>query len=169
MATHSSVLAWRIPGTGELGGLPSLGPHRVGHDWSDLAAAAAMKIQDDKYIFLSRSQRGALCFLKAFVTFFFFLGVLMISVWKPQLMCSLQNGLFYFYFIYFIYLFFLVFKFFFFFFYLTTFYWFCHTSTCICHGCTHVRHPEPLSHLPPHTIPLGHPSAPAPSFLKPLF
>ena len=32
MATHSSVLAWRIPGTGELGGLPSLGSHRVGHD-----------------------------------------------------------------------------------------------------------------------------------------
>ena len=39
MATHSSVLAWRIPGTGELGGLPSMGSHRVGHDWSDLAAA----------------------------------------------------------------------------------------------------------------------------------
>ena len=41
MATHSSVLAWRIPGTGEPGGLPSVGSHRVGHDWSDLAAAAA--------------------------------------------------------------------------------------------------------------------------------
>jgi len=41
MATHCSVLAWRIPGTGEPGGLPSLGLHRVGHDWSDLAAAAA--------------------------------------------------------------------------------------------------------------------------------
>ena len=40
-ATHSSVLAWRIPGTGEPGGLPSVGSHRVGHDWSDLAAAAA--------------------------------------------------------------------------------------------------------------------------------
>ena len=38
MATHSSVLAWRIPGTGEAGGLPSMGSHRVGHDWSDLAA-----------------------------------------------------------------------------------------------------------------------------------
>ena len=38
MATHSSVLAWRTPGTG---GLPSLGSHRVGHDWSNLAAAAA--------------------------------------------------------------------------------------------------------------------------------
>ena len=40
MATHSSVLAWRIPGTGEPGGLPSMGSHRVGHDWSDLAAVA---------------------------------------------------------------------------------------------------------------------------------
>ena len=40
MATHSSVLAWRIPGTGEPGGLLSMGSHRVGHDWSDLAAAA---------------------------------------------------------------------------------------------------------------------------------
>ena len=41
MATHSSVLAWRIPGTGEAGGLPSMGSHREGHDWSDLTAAAA--------------------------------------------------------------------------------------------------------------------------------
>ena len=41
MATHSSVLAWRIPGMEEPGGLPSMGSHRVGHDWSDLAAAAA--------------------------------------------------------------------------------------------------------------------------------
>ena len=50
---HSSVLAWRIPGTGEPGGLPSMGSHRVRHNWSDLAAAAArhyyhipIKIQD---------------------------------------------------------------------------------------------------------------------------
>ena len=41
MATHPSVFAWRIPGTGERGGLPSMGSHRVGHDSSDLAAAAA--------------------------------------------------------------------------------------------------------------------------------
>ena len=40
MATHSSILAWRIPGTEEPSGLPSMGLHRVGHDWSDLAAAA---------------------------------------------------------------------------------------------------------------------------------
>ena len=42
MATHSSVLAWRIPGTGEAGGQLSLGSHRVRHDWSNLAAAAAV-------------------------------------------------------------------------------------------------------------------------------
>ena len=41
VATHSNVLAWRIPGTGEPGGLPSMGLHRVGHDWSDLAAACS--------------------------------------------------------------------------------------------------------------------------------
>ena len=41
MATHSSVLAWRIPGMGEPSGLPSTGSHRVRHDWRDLAAAAA--------------------------------------------------------------------------------------------------------------------------------
>ena len=44
MATHSSVLAWRIPGTGEPGGLPSMGSHRVGHDWSNLAAAAEQRL-----------------------------------------------------------------------------------------------------------------------------
>ena len=42
MATHSSVLAWRIPGTEEPGGLPSVGSHRVRHDWRDLAAAAVV-------------------------------------------------------------------------------------------------------------------------------
>ena len=44
MATHSSVLAWRIPGTGAPGGLPSLGSHRVRHNWSHLAAAAAWHV-----------------------------------------------------------------------------------------------------------------------------
>ena len=43
MATHSSVLARRIPGMAEPGGLPSMGSHSVGHDWSDLAAAAAVR------------------------------------------------------------------------------------------------------------------------------
>ena len=40
MTTHSSVLAWRIPETGEPGGLPSMGSHRVGHDWSDLPSSS---------------------------------------------------------------------------------------------------------------------------------
>ena len=44
MATYSSVLAWRIPGTAEPGGLPSVGSHRVRHDWSDLAAAAVFYV-----------------------------------------------------------------------------------------------------------------------------
>ena len=43
LSTHSSVLAWRIPGTGQPSALPSMGSHRVGHDWSDLAAAAAAR------------------------------------------------------------------------------------------------------------------------------
>ena len=50
-------------------------------------------------------------------------------------------------------------------FYFAILYWFCHSSTWIRHGCTNVPHPEPPSHLPPHTIPLGHPSAPALSIL----
>ena len=50
MATHSSVLAWRIPRTGEPGGLPSMGSHRVGHNWGDLAAAAAAEWISRKWI-----------------------------------------------------------------------------------------------------------------------
>ena len=44
MATHSSVLAWRVPGTGKPGGLPSMGSLRVRHDWSDLAAADCLLV-----------------------------------------------------------------------------------------------------------------------------
>ena len=51
-------------------------------------------------------------------------------------------------------------------FYFTILYWFCRTLTWILHGCTCVPHPEPPSHLPPQPIPLGHPSAPAPSILS---
>ena len=47
MATHSSVLAWRIPGMGEPGGLSSVGLHRVGHDWSDLAASKELSCIND--------------------------------------------------------------------------------------------------------------------------
>ena len=51
MATHSSVLAWRIPGIGEPGGLLSMGSHRVRRDWSDLAAAAATATATANYLF----------------------------------------------------------------------------------------------------------------------
>ena len=59
MATHSNVLAWRIPGTGDPGGLPSLGSNRVGHHWSDLAAAAADLIdQRSKKVSAVRSPKA---------------------------------------------------------------------------------------------------------------
>ena len=58
MATHSSVLAWRIPGTGEPGGLLSLGSHRVGHEWSDLAAAAAAACDLPGQIVFSEKKKG---------------------------------------------------------------------------------------------------------------
>ena len=53
MAPHSSTLAWRIPGTGEPGGLLSMGSHRVGHDWSDLAAAQYCMTFSWEYHFFS--------------------------------------------------------------------------------------------------------------------
>ena len=55
MATHCNVLAWRIPGIGEPGGLPSMGSHRVSHDCSDLAAAAAVGHLRDASYFLCHS------------------------------------------------------------------------------------------------------------------
>ena len=54
-ATHSNVLAWRIPGTGEPGGLPSMGSHKVGHDWGDLAAAESNNYSRPWFIFLNTS------------------------------------------------------------------------------------------------------------------
>ena len=54
MAAHSSVHAWRIPRMGEPGGLPSMGSHRVGHDWIDLAAAAAA--YDSLHVLIPNSQ-----------------------------------------------------------------------------------------------------------------
>ena len=60
MATHSSVLAWRIPGTEEPGGLPSMGLHRVGHDSSDLAATAGENIMSTIY-FQKKQNKTKLC------------------------------------------------------------------------------------------------------------
>ena len=52
------LLAWRIPGTGEPGGLLSMGSHRVWHDWSDLAAAAGVKWMSEKLTWLDCSEQG---------------------------------------------------------------------------------------------------------------
>ena len=64
MATHSSVLAWRIPGTEEPGGWPSMGSHRVRHDWSDLAVAVA--VTEGKIS--SRTKVGPLLFVLKLLT-----------------------------------------------------------------------------------------------------
>ena len=58
MATHSSFLAWRIPGMAEPGGLPSVVSHRVGHDWSDLAVAAvdATKTQSNQKLLIKKEE-----------------------------------------------------------------------------------------------------------------
>ena len=68
MATHSSVLAWRIPGMAEPSGLPSMGSHRVGHDWSDLAAAAANRTKTQRKVGLpSPNLRGDSLLLSGFL------------------------------------------------------------------------------------------------------
>ena len=58
MATHSSILAWRIPGTEEPGGLPSMGSHRVWHNWSSLAAAAAAtEVCENRILEITQSEQ----------------------------------------------------------------------------------------------------------------
>ena len=58
MAAHSGVLAWRIPGTGKPGGLPSMGSHRVGHDWSDLAAVGGASNKEPNCQFRRHKRHG---------------------------------------------------------------------------------------------------------------
>ena len=58
MAAHSSVLAWRIPGTGEPGGLPSMGSYRVGPYWHDLAAAAAACSEEFRRMNITNTAAG---------------------------------------------------------------------------------------------------------------
>ena len=83
MATHFSVLAWRVPGTGESGGLPSMGSYRIEHDWSDLAAAAAHTHQVIESISvvlrwgIERSQRDEL--LERMTEMFIILTVVLVS------------------------------------------------------------------------------------------
>ena len=80
MATHFSILAWRIPGTGEPGGLPSMRSHRVGHDWSDLAAAAAASIVYICHIFIHSPVDGHLgCFQVPAI-------IQMVLLWAPGYM-----------------------------------------------------------------------------------
>ena len=84
MATHSSVLAWGIPGMGEPGGLPSVGSLRVGHDWRDLAAAAAVLYQPVflRYINL--------------VMIYYLIYILLDSIWKCSIniLCLQSQGIF---------------------------------------------------------------------------
>ena len=73
MATHSSVLAWRIPETGKPGGLSSLGSHRVGHDWSNLAAywvfpaARALCWHSDSYPLYHQGSPGFFHFIQCLI------------------------------------------------------------------------------------------------------
>ena len=70
-AIHSSLLAWRIPGTEEPGRLPSMGSHRVGHDWSDLATAAATAMSYSHLCFLLLLLLlFSLCFFQFFYAYF---------------------------------------------------------------------------------------------------
>ena len=84
MATHSSVLAWRIPWTEESGGLPSMGSHRVGYNWSDLAAAAVPTIvflsafifrQKSTLFVRARNHRNTFCWMDKSSLSHVFLGI----------------------------------------------------------------------------------------------
>ena len=80
VATHSSVLAWRIPGMGEPGGPLSMGLHRVGHDWSDLAARQQKRILGHKS-FPHLYWNTILCFAATVITVY--MAFLIISDWTP--------------------------------------------------------------------------------------
>ena len=73
MAAHSSVLAWRIPGRGEPGGLPSMGSHRVGHDWSDLGTAAVTTIFIKRYF--SSSSLSAIGWCHLYIWYFWYFSL----------------------------------------------------------------------------------------------
>ena len=65
MAAHSTVLAWRIPGMEEPGGLSSMGSYRVGHDWSNLAAAA-VNVMTSSLDYKLHEGRDLICFWSPF-------------------------------------------------------------------------------------------------------
>ena len=96
MATHSSTLTWRIPGTGEPGGLQSMGLHRVGHDWNDLAAAAAPDICQFQSPSSSQSPFPLFVFM---CLFSMSVPLFLLLIWKTEaqkgkglLQVQLQNG-----------------------------------------------------------------------------
>ena len=92
MATHSSVLAWRIPGMGKPGGLLSMGSHRVGHDWSDLFLISSASIRSIPFlssivsIFILNVPLVSLIFLKKSLVF----PILLFS--SSSLHCSLRKA-----------------------------------------------------------------------------
>ena len=90
MATHSSVLAWRIPGTGEPGRLPSVGSHRVGHDWSDLAAAVEgwKKVTWQFGVLFVRHKALSYLNLRMFKWFLCFSSQLELPYWAPSTCCE---------------------------------------------------------------------------------
>ena len=95
MATHSSVLAWRIPGTGEPGGLPSMGSHRVRHDWSDLAAAAAAMrvVKTDSSLYKSKKyqeEKNEVA-LNTFYSHKFPNNISYKNVWRKQLFLTVLS------------------------------------------------------------------------------
>ena len=71
MAPHSSTLAWKIPWMEEPGGLPSMGSHRVGHDWSNLAAAKRRWIRKEVGIAMKGQQEGSLWWWKSFLSWLY--------------------------------------------------------------------------------------------------
>ena len=75
MATHSSVLALRIPGIGETGGLPSMGSHRVGHDWNDLATYVT-KMNSTWFKFFDLATINFILFFNYFLNFFIIIFLL---------------------------------------------------------------------------------------------
>ena len=92
MATHSSVLAWRIPGKGEPVGLLSMGSHRVGHDWSDLAAAAA----ETTWVVFSHQPSAKSCYISLHIilwTIFHHQSfpVWVLSIFSPDALFSPQQ------------------------------------------------------------------------------
>ena len=109
MATHSSVLAWRIPGTEEPGGVPSMGSHRVGHNWSDLAAGVI--VGDVTLIFIFWCLDGPMnhsyqtkyteCFFRVYTAFWepfpslemFCCLTGTVTVFKSPFLCSIKTTL----------------------------------------------------------------------------